>query len=346
MMGQAVHLPNLTANERCQVVALSDIREKVGRKVAERHRIPAFYASFDDMLAKESLDAVAMILPFHDNAALVTRALKAAKPVYIEKPMALNLADAQRMAEAAKAHGTRIMVAYHKRYDPGVEKAKALVDGFRASGELGKLISARVWNNHGDWIAGFPRQTIEEPSDPKTPGPKPGSFGVPEWLNQSLRPTYYGTVGNLCHDVNLMRYLLGDPRQVDCAVIRQGMIYNPPAAVLFDYGDFEAILETGMINTEVWDEGVRANFEKGWVELRVVPPLLRAPSEVTIRRQAKGTERIAVEFGWAFGREVVHFIECVATGRDFRSSGDDGAKDLAVLEAMFRSAQERQPMSL
>lgn len=44
------------------------------------------------------------------------------------------------------------------------------------------------------------------------------------------------------------------------------------------YANFDCAFETGAVNTEEWDEGLRVSFERGYVEVLVVPPLLRAPS--------------------------------------------------------------------
>jgi predicted dehydrogenase len=48
---------------------------------------------------------------------------------------------------------------------------------------------------------------------------------------------------------------------------------------------------------------------------------------------------VVVPPGWAFTREVAHFVEAVANGTPFRSDGPDSAADLALLEAVFRAAQ-------
>ena len=161
MMGQTVHLPNFVSLPDCEVVALSELRERVGRQVAAKFGIPAFYTSFEEMLAQQHLDAVVMILQYSQNPELAPIVLQSGKPVYLEKPIALSAADGQTIAQAAAANGTDAMVAYHKRYDPGVEKAKALIDEFRASGSLGGIVGARVWNHHGDWIAGYSREDVD-----------------------------------------------------------------------------------------------------------------------------------------------------------------------------------------
>ena len=342
MMGQAVHLPNFVSGPQCEVVALSELREGVGQQVAAKFGIPAFYASFEEMLERENLDAVVMILPYSQNPELAPVVLQSGKPVYLEKPIALSAVDAQAITEAAAANGTDAMVAYHKRHDPGVEKAKALIDELRASDALGPIVGTRVWNHHGDWTVGYPlTQIIDDPNEPKPLLATTRSQGAPEWIEDPLCAYFNGMVANLCHDVNLMRFLIGDPQAVSHAAIRPvGMIHNPPGVTVFDYGGFDCALETGAVNTEEWDEGLRVSFERGYVEVRVVPPLLRAPSRVWVQEAAKGTTELPVEPGWAFTREAAHFVACVADSIPFRSNAADSTVDLRVFEAMFRSRQE------
>jgi len=348
MMGQTVHLPNFVSLPDCEVVALSELRERVGRQVAAKFGIPAFYTSFEEMLAQQHLDAVVMILQYSQNPELAPIVLQSGKPVYLEKPIALSAADGQTIAQAAAANGTDAMVAYHKRYDPGVEKAKALIDEFRASGSLGGIVGARVWNHHGDWIAGYSReQFIDDPNDPKPSLETARSQGAPEWIEERLRGYFDGMVGNLCHDVNLMRFLIGDPQAVSHAAVRPvGMVYNPPGVTVFDYGDFDCAFETGAVNSEEWDEGMRVNFERGYVEVRVVPPLLRTPSLVRVQEAGKGTTELPIEPGWAFTREAAHFVNCVADSTPFHSNAADSGMDLSVFEALFRSLQEGAPVEI
>jgi predicted dehydrogenase len=106
-----------------------------------RERYGALYpearvtADLDEVLADESLDAVAIATSVPTHHALGMRVLAAGKHLFVEKPLALSTAEAKDLAEAADAADRRLMVGHLLLFHPGLRKVKELID----SGELGKL---------------------------------------------------------------------------------------------------------------------------------------------------------------------------------------------------------------
>lgn len=90
----------------------------------------------DQVLADESLDAVALATPVPTHAPLAVRVLEAGKHCFVEKPLAQSVADADLALAAAAASGRTLMVGHLLEYHPGVRKLKELAD----SGELGDQI--------------------------------------------------------------------------------------------------------------------------------------------------------------------------------------------------------------
>ncbi len=91
--------------------------------------------SFDDVLADAELDAVAIATPVPTHADLARRALEAGKHVFVEKPLAQSVADAESVVEAAADAGKTLMVGHLLEYHPGLVQLKELVD----AGELGEV---------------------------------------------------------------------------------------------------------------------------------------------------------------------------------------------------------------
>lgn len=89
----------------------------------------------DTLFARPDVDAIVMALPpqFHAEAAI--RAVENGKDVLVEKPIALNVPDAERAVAAAKANGRIFMVGHVLRFHPAFEKLKELID----QGELGEV---------------------------------------------------------------------------------------------------------------------------------------------------------------------------------------------------------------
>lgn len=81
------------------------------------------------------IDAVAIAAPAIDHARLAMRALEAGKPVFVEKPVALELEDARAVAALARERGLTLMVGHLLQYHPAFVTLKAMV----AAGEIGEL---------------------------------------------------------------------------------------------------------------------------------------------------------------------------------------------------------------
>jgi len=275
-----------------------------------------------------------MIVPYSLNPKLAMEVVKAKKHIFIEKPMALCSQDADKMLIEAGKNGSNLMVGYMRRFDTGCEEAKKLIE--RARSYLGEITFARVHNFTGDWRAGFSRKIASDPAGESAPEQ---AANLPDFVAAKDKDVYNGTVGNFCHDINLMRFLLGDPAAVrHCSIMEGKDMYTARIAAIFDYVKFNAVFETGGIQSEWWDEEVKVYFEKGWIEIKLPPPLLQnAPARVTVHINGKGIEQLAPKWSWSFQREADHFIASIAKNQDFISSGEDSRKDLLVFEAMYRS---------
>lgn len=118
------------------LVAVSDINEKLGREIATKYNA-VFYKDYNEMLLGEKLDAVSVVAPTLMHKLIGLDCLKNKIPTLIEKPIAINVNEAREIALAAKKHSTLLMVGHIERFNPAVTKLKELIDG----GRLGKIIS-------------------------------------------------------------------------------------------------------------------------------------------------------------------------------------------------------------
>jgi predicted dehydrogenase len=93
-------------------------------------------AELDELLADPELDAVVLATPVPTHAELAVRVLEAGKHCFVEKPLAVSVADARRAVDAAAATGRTLMVGHLLEYHPGLRALKDLAD----TGELGDQI--------------------------------------------------------------------------------------------------------------------------------------------------------------------------------------------------------------
>lgn len=335
-MAQTVHLPNLIAIPDCELVALAELRPALGRRVQARLGIPQLYPDHRALLADADVDAIAVSADFMAQGQIARDALAAGVDVFMEKPMAISLRQADAILEAAEASGARLMVGYMKRYDAGNELVQAKVEAFRASGALGALTYARAHGFCGDWTAGIDAP-IETTDEPIVRAPPVG----PEWLPERYVRPYVGFLQQYTHNVNLLRWFLdaGDEVQVRAVDLDDD---GYTGVTVLDVAGTRAVLETGRVSHYRWDEHTQLYFEHGWIQTWAPPLLLKqAPAEVEIYTAGE-TQRFtrpipAPRWSWSYQREAEHFVRCLQSGAPFRSSGQDTRTDVRLFEEIWRA---------
>ena len=334
-MAQKVHLPNLGLIDEVELIALAEARPRLGEKVRDRFRIPHLYASHHELIADDRVQAVAVSADYALQGEIARDALAAGKDVFMEKPMAVSIDQADRLLEAERRTGARLMVGYMKRYDAGNELAKSYVDRYRASGELGAVTYVRNHGFCGDWVSGLDAP-MEVTDEPKPPAPQQ----APAWLPADQVGHYLGYLQQYAHNVNLVRWFLdaGDAvrvRQVD--LDDDGFT----GVVVLEVAGVRVVIESGQVSHYRWDEHTQVYFEHGWVKAWAPPLLLRnAPAEVEVYRAGEAQEFIRPlprpAWSWSYKREMEHFVAAVRDGTPFRSSAEDTRTDVRLFEEIYR----------
>ncbi len=336
-LAQRVHLPNLVNLENIELVALAEVRPKLAQQVQERFRIPRLHADHLALAKDSSVEAVALSGHFAGQGELAREILLAGKDVFMEKPMAVSVAQADRILAAEKTSGKRLMVGYMKRYDAGNMKVKALIDGYRKTGEMGPVTYVRQHGFCGDWIGGLDTPYIgsDEPVPP-VPDLKP------DWMPAAAYDNYVGYLQQYTHNVNLVRWLLdaGDRCTVRHVDLDHAKGYA--GVVILDVAGTRTIIESGWVDYHGWDEHTQVYFQHGWVRTAAPPLLLRGvPASVEVYRAGKEgrTETVHLPeplWAWSYKEEMRHFADCVMSGAPFRSPASDAAVDVRTFEEIYR----------
>jgi predicted dehydrogenase len=164
-MAQKVHIPNFLRISECDLVAIAEVRAELGQKVQDRYRVPKLYKDHLELAKDSEIEAVAVSADFALQGEIAKDLLSAGKCVFMEKPMAVSIKQAESLLETAKSANTKLMVGYMKRYDAGNELVKLNVTKFRQTKELGhiqfdQLVSSIVpfhITNHKLWVGRFCR---------------------------------------------------------------------------------------------------------------------------------------------------------------------------------------------
>jgi len=108
---------------------------------AKRHNVKKYYSDAGALINDPEVNAVYIATPPSTHAEYAIRAMRAGKPVYIEKPMALNDGECRKILEVSQQTGVKCFVAYYRRYLPYFRKVKHLVE-IGAIGEV-QLVNVR-----------------------------------------------------------------------------------------------------------------------------------------------------------------------------------------------------------
>jgi len=185
-IAQRRHIPEYAENQNVELVAFADPNLERAQEMVELYGGKA-YASYEEILANEDIDAVSVCTPNYLHAPMTIAAANAGKHVLVEKPMACSIEEAEQMIEAAQKNNVYLMVGHNQRLMPPHVKAKEILD----SGKLGKVLTFRTSFGH--------------------PGPEAWSVdGADSWFFRK-EEAIMGAMGDLgVHKSDFIRYLLND----------------------------------------------------------------------------------------------------------------------------------------
>ena len=138
-VGQLVHVPILAKLNSVELVAVSDINKTRLNSVADKFNIKNRFTDFTKMLETVEIDAVVISTPTNTHKSIAIECLSKRKHVLIEKPIGLNLAEAQEIDSEAKKNKCHAMVGMNFRFRPDTMLLKSLIN----SGELGALFNIK-----------------------------------------------------------------------------------------------------------------------------------------------------------------------------------------------------------
>ena len=137
-----------------ELVAAGDTREKVQYDFNERYGTPV-YGSAEELCADPNVEALWISTPNQFHAEHAILAAQHGKHIIIEKPIAISMAEAERMLDAVEANGVTMVCGHTQSYTPRARKVLAIL----RSGELGRLCAMNVWA-YTDWML-RPRTAVD-----------------------------------------------------------------------------------------------------------------------------------------------------------------------------------------
>lgn len=146
--------PALRDSSLCELIAVARAQAELAESCAREFGARRGYSEWQQLLIDYEIDAIYVATPVHLHAEQVVAAAERGKHVLCEKPMALDVAECDRMIAACRENDVKLGIAYYRHFYPVVRRVKELI----ASGELGVPVVVQM--NAFEWFdpkAGDPR---------------------------------------------------------------------------------------------------------------------------------------------------------------------------------------------
>jgi predicted dehydrogenase len=338
-LAQNAHLPNFASLPGCKLIALAEIRPQLARLVADRYGIPTVYADHMALADDPEVEAVGVSAGFAQQGEIAADLLRAGKHVFMEKPMAVSIAQAERILAAARDGKARLMVAYMKRHDPGNQLAHDTIARWRAAGDHGAVLYARSHGFCGNWISGLDTNAMIRTDEPKAVASYVEQ--LPDWLPADKANGYVGYLQQYTHNINLLRYLLDADDKAGVRAVDLDESDGMTGLVTLDLGGVRCTIESGSSAFHAWDEHTQVYFQKGWVHAWP-PPLFERPAQSRVEIYENG-DRVGYQYpvtapltAWHYREEAAYFVRALRSGEPFLASGDDTLTDVRLYEEIYK----------
>ncbi len=209
---ERLHYPAIQElGDKYEIAALANRTKADAETFAAKIKLdPAnVYQNYEEMLKRDDIDAVDILVPIELNYEVSERVAKSGKPFICEKPLAPDMVQAQKYLELTKKHRQKIMIAENYRYSEEGSKIKELI----ASGKIGEPVYF-IRNN----ITCFPCEMTKD------------TFAATEWRQH---PKYPGGsfLDAALHDIASLRYIFGEVSCVQAFGKPQQEDFNPYVSV-------------------------------------------------------------------------------------------------------------------
>ncbi len=334
------HFSAYAANPKARLIAAVDVRPELAQAAAQRWGARRWYGSVAEALADPEIQIADLCLPHDHHAPVAIAAAKAGKHVFVEKPIANTLAEADAMIAACREHGVLLMVDQTKRYQNRHRTLKRLLD----AGYVGTPLLVRAaylqdityawshmepqrlatyWKHDGvisgigihvldmlRWLIGEATEVhaVATTSDLIDPARTTEDTGI-----VMLR------FANGCIGEATVSYVLQDPRLASGWDVMPIEIFGRDGSIRMDWDD----------TITVTSRTIGGEAGAGVFQVHPTPPV--------------GAPRPPVE---GMAGAIDHLLDCLREGKQPLTHGEDARASLELVEAAYRSIGERRPIQL
>jgi len=305
-------------NKYAELVALADIDEKKAKDSAKRFGAEKYYRDYKQLLRDPRVDAVIVALPHYLHCEAGLESARAGKHILMEKPMALDVREADRMIAEAEKNKVTLMVGQSRRF------SDAVMEGYKRVGEIGKLFRIVI-----NFLVYFP----EPPTDWWTSSRKAGGLIVPLQASHS------------------MDFVLWFLKKLPINVYATGFSRNPlwegedEADIIMNFSEIEVASVHLSLNTPSPIHEIIIVGDKGTMRLYEYPtgkPLgfknkLEINGKIVMEKEQIPTN---------YALQLKEFVDAVKEERIPLASGKEIRKLIQVMDAVNASIATGRPVRL
>jgi predicted dehydrogenase len=328
----AIHAESLSRCNQAEMMAVASPTPGHASAFAEKHGIPKAFTSHRDLLAMKEIDMVVVGAPNRFHCQLAVEAAAAGKHIVMEKPLCMNLAEADQMIDACNKAGVKFMYAEELCFAPKYVRLKQLLD----SGALGSPTLVKQSEKHD--------------------GPHADHFWDVERSGGGV------TMDMGCHAIEFFRWMLGRPKiksvyaQMSLQVHREKTQGEDNAILLVEF-------ENGVIGLaeESWtkkggmDDRAEVHGSRGvaFADLlhgNAIETYSDTGYDYAVEKAGttKGWSFTIYEEAWNYGfhQEMAHFVDCVQNDKIPLVTGEDGRAVMEAIFAAYESARTGRKVEL
>jgi UDP-N-acetyl-2-amino-2-deoxyglucuronate dehydrogenase len=322
------HAQSLAQLPETRLIAVADIREDRARRFAQEYAADA-HTDYRELLDRHDVDAVNVCVPSGLHALVAIDVMRAGKHVLVEKPIALNLADADRMIATSREKGRSLGVVLQNRYNSPVQQVRRLLD----EGKLGRLY---LGNACVRWY-------------------RPQSYYEDDW--HGTRAMDGGALMNQSiHHIDALQWFMGPVRSVyaytDTLAHRMETEDVGVAVLRFRSG----ALGTVEGSTLTWPQNLEGSValfgEHGSVKIggtalsRITT--WKVDSELEREAEILTSQRVdpPTVYGYSHREMIRDFAQALIDDRRPSTPGPEARKSLALVLAMYESARTGKEVEL
>ncbi len=326
------HCRRIAELEELELVAVVDILPERASEIAEQYNVPHF-TSHLDLLSEKLAEAVVIATPHYFHPPIAIDAFRAGLHVLSEKPIAVRIGEAEKMAEAASRSGKVFCVMFQMRTTPQIQKARQIVE----AGELGELrrtllvspeYRSQAYYDSGTWRATW------------------GGEGGGVMMNQAP------------HIMDVFTMLGGMPSKVHgrCQTLLHDIEVEDQAEAMLEYENgaagylYVSTCERGDRLVEFVGDSGKLRLQEGELRMwRFAPPVAEFTRENEEMWGMPSVEEVELDMPeQQSGHQVIlrNFARAILYGEPLIAPGEVGLKSLELANAITLSSYADRPVKL